>query len=295
MKDVAHSTWFGGVYQDPKNFFSQFVIEPEQWRAMYPEFVVPDEPVARTSWPIARASSSARKLAQRFGWKIGDHVPLKAPGYLGGDGWDFNVRAIYHGTRPQDDESQLWLQHQLLLREGARATGRASSAGTSCAWPSPDEALRVAKAIDAEFANSTSETRTQTESAFAASFMKQMGNIEFLILAIGSVVFFTLLLVTGQHDGDRGARAHGRAGRAEGGRLLGPLRARPRARRVDADRGGRRRDRPRGWPAASRHQDITSGILPAVPVRRPRSPPASRSRSAPASSPASCPPSARCA
>jgi putative ABC transport system permease protein len=55
----------------------------------------------------------------------------------------------------------------------------------------------VAKAIDQEFANSTSETRTQTESAFAASWMKQMGNIEFLILAIGSVVFFTLLLVTG--------------------------------------------------------------------------------------------------
>jgi putative ABC transport system permease protein len=61
----------------------------------------------------------------------------------------------------------------------------------------PDEALRVSKAIDQEFSNSTSETRTQTESAFAASFMKQMGNIEFLILAIGSIVFFTLLLVTG--------------------------------------------------------------------------------------------------
>jgi putative ABC transport system permease protein len=61
----------------------------------------------------------------------------------------------------------------------------------------PDDALRVARAIDEEFANSQSETRTQTESAFAASFVKQMGNIEFLILAIGSVVFFTLLLVTG--------------------------------------------------------------------------------------------------
>jgi putative ABC transport system permease protein len=62
---------------------------------------------------------------------------------------------------------------------------------------SPDDALRVAKAIDAEFANSSGETRTQTESAFAAGFVKQMGNIEFLIMAIGSVVFFTLLLVTG--------------------------------------------------------------------------------------------------
>ena len=195
MRDVAHSTWFGGVYQDPKNFFPQFVVEPEEWRTMYPEFKVPD-----AEWQAFVADRQGvvvgAKLAQRFGWKIGDHLPLKSPGYLGGESWDFNVRAIYHGARPQDDEGQLWLQHRYFYEKAPRYW-QGIVGWYIVRVASPDDALRVAKAIDQEFANSTSETRTQTESAFAASFMKQMGNIEFLIMAIGSVVFFTLLLVTG--------------------------------------------------------------------------------------------------
>jgi putative ABC transport system permease protein len=195
VKDVTHSTWFGGVYQDPKNFFPQFVIEPEQWRDMYPEFKVPDD-----QWRDFKADRQGivigAKLAQRYGWKVGDHVPLKAPSYFGGGGWDFNVRAIYRGTRPQDDEGQLWLQHRYLYEKAPRYW-QGLVGWYIVRVEDPETALGVAKAIDREFANSTSETRTQTESAFAAAFMKQMGNIEFLILAIGSVVFFTLLLVTG--------------------------------------------------------------------------------------------------
>jgi putative ABC transport system permease protein len=195
VKDVAHAIWFGGVYQDPKNFFAQFVVEPEQWRTMYPEFAVPDD-----QWNAFKADRQGvvigTKLAQRFGWKIGDHVPLKAPGYLGGGAWDFNVRAIYRGTRPQDDEGQLWMQHKYFY-EKAPSYWQGIVGWYIVRVQDPEAALGVARAIDQEFANSTSETRTQTESAFAASFMKQMGNIEFLIMAIGSVVFFTLLLVTG--------------------------------------------------------------------------------------------------
>jgi putative ABC transport system permease protein len=195
VKDVAHSTWFGGVYQDPKNFFSQFVVDPAQWRGMYPEFKVPDD-----QWSAFEADRQGivvgRKLAQRFGWKVGDHVPLKAPGYLGGGAWDFNVRGIYHGTRAQDDEGQMWIQHKYFYEKAPRYW-QGIVGWYVVRVADPNEALRVARAIDAEFANSTSETRSQTESAFASSFMKQMGNIEFLIMAIGSVVFFTLLLVTG--------------------------------------------------------------------------------------------------
>ncbi len=195
VKDVAHSTWFGGIYQDPKNFFSQFVIEPEQWLRMYPEFRVPE-----AEWKDFLADRQGvvvgARLAQRFGWKIGDRVPLKSPGYLGGTSWDFNVRAIYRGTRPQDDEGQFWLQHKYFYEKAPRYF-QGLVGWYIVRVASPDSALRVAQAIDREFANSASETRTQTESAFAASFMKQMGNIEFLILAIGTVVFFTLLLVTG--------------------------------------------------------------------------------------------------
>jgi putative ABC transport system permease protein len=195
VKDVAHSTWFGGVYQDPKNFFAQFVVDPELWRTMYPEFRVPDD-----EWRAFAADRQGvavgAKLAQRFGWKVGDRVPLKAPGYLGGGAWEFNVRAIYHGSRPQDDEGQMWIQHKYFYEKAPRYW-QGIVGWYVVRVANPDDALRVAKAIDQEFANSPSETRTQTESAFASSFMKQMGNIEFLIMAIGSVVFFTLLLVTG--------------------------------------------------------------------------------------------------
>jgi putative ABC transport system permease protein len=192
---AAYSTWFGGVYQDPKNFFAQFAVDPEAWRAMYPEFVV-DDAQWRDFLADRQGVVVGRKLAQRFGWKIGDHVPLKAPGYLGGDSWDFNVRAIMRGTRPQDDEGQFWMQARYLY-EKAPPYWQGLVGWYVVRIASPDEAVGVARAIDAEFANSTSETRTQSESAFAASFVKQMGNIQFLMLAIGSVVFFTLLLVTG--------------------------------------------------------------------------------------------------
>jgi len=195
VKDVAHSTWFGGVYQDAKNFFPQFVIVPEDWKRMYPEFQVPDD-----QWRDFVADRQGvvvgTKLAARFGWKIGDTIPLKPPGYLGGGSWDFHVRAIYHGTRPQDDEGQMWIQHRYFYEKAPRYW-QGIVGWYIVRVQDPENALAVAKAIDAEFANSQSETRTQTESAFASSFMKQMGNIEFLILAIGSIVFFTLLLVTG--------------------------------------------------------------------------------------------------
>lgn len=198
VKEVAYSTWFGGVYQDPKNFFAQFAVEPARWRAMYPEFVV-DEADWRAFVADRQGCVVGAKLAERFGWKKGDRIPLK--GTIFGDShWEFNVRAIYRGARRQDDETQFWMQ-QAYLRENGPDWWRGLVGWYVVRVASPEQSARVARAIDAEFANSASETRTQTEAAFAAAFMEQMGNIEFLILAIGSVVFFTLLLVTGNTMG----------------------------------------------------------------------------------------------
>jgi putative ABC transport system permease protein len=195
VKDVAHATWFGGIYQEPRNFFPQFAIEPDPWLAMYPEFVV-DEAEWRDFKADRQGVMVGRKLAARFGWKIGDHIPLKAPGYLGGGSWDFNVRGFYRGKRPQDDETQFWMQHRYMYEKGPDYW-KGIVGWYVVRVADPTQALRLTNAIDAEFANSTSETRTQTESAFASSFVKQMGNIEFLIRVIGAIVFFTLLLVTG--------------------------------------------------------------------------------------------------
>src|SRR5438132_7610660 len=194
VKYVTHNNWFGGVYKDEKNFFPQFVIDPENQRQVVPELMVPDDQWNAFVKDRQGAIAGAR-TAQRFGWKIGDRIPIKTTLY-GGGAWEFNLVGIYHGKRPQDDETQFWFQWD-YFEEKIPERVKGQTGWYVLRLNSPDDAVRVAKTIDAEFANSPFETKTQTESAFAASWVKQFGNIQFLILSIGVVVFFTLLLVTG--------------------------------------------------------------------------------------------------
>ena len=196
VQSVTHDNWFGGVYQDEKNFFPQFAIDPETQRQVFPELVVPEDQwnafLKDRQGAIAGAST-----AKRFGWKIGDRIPIKTTIYgSGNDAWEFNLDGIYHGQRKADDETQFWFQWD-YFEERVPERNKGQVGWDTVKLDSPDDAIRVAKAIDAQFANSPYETKTDTESAFAASWVKQFGNIEFLILVIGSVVFFTLLLVTG--------------------------------------------------------------------------------------------------
>lgn len=194
VKYVTHNNWFGGVYQDEKNFFPQFVIDPDNQRLVFPEFRVPDDQWNAFLRDREGAIVGARTM-ERFHWKIGDRIPIRTTLY-GGGSWEFNIVGVYHGEVPQDDETQFWFRWDYFEeRVPERVKGLAG-------WyvlrvDNPDESPRIAKAIDEQFANSPYETKTQTESAFAASWVKQFGNIQFLIVTIGSVVFFTLLLVTG--------------------------------------------------------------------------------------------------
>lgn len=194
VKAVTHDHWFGGVYQDEKNFFPQFVIDVENHRKVYPEFKVPDDQWSNFVKDRQGAIAGAR-LAQRFHWKIGDRIPLKTTIY-GAATWEFNLDGIYHTDKPDGDEGQFWMQWK-YFDETVPAAIKSTAGWYIIKLDSPDDAVRVAQAIDEKFANSSHETKTETESAFAAGFAKQFGNIEFLILTIGSVVFFTLLLVTG--------------------------------------------------------------------------------------------------
>jgi len=192
IKELTFSNWFGGVYQDEKNFFPQFAIDIDHQRAIYPEFVLPDE-----QWKAFAADRdgaiAGQSIAQRFGWKVGDRIPIKGTIYPGA--WEFNLRGIYRGARVQDDTTQFWFHWDFL--DETRTFGKGDVGWYVVRVTNPDLSVQVAKAIDTEFANSPYETKTDTEKAFAASFVKQMGNIEFLILTVGAVVFFTLLLVTG--------------------------------------------------------------------------------------------------
>ena len=195
VKIITHNNWFGGVYQDEKNFFPQFVIDVENQRQVFPELVVPDDQWANFVKDRQGAVVGAG-LAKRFGWKIGDHIPIKNSLFGGAATWDFNIDGIYHGKRPQDDESQFWFQWD-YFEERMPQSFKGNVGWYILRLDHPDDAPRVAKVIDDMFANSPYETKTETESAFAAGWAKQFGNIEFLILSIGAVVFFTLLLVTG--------------------------------------------------------------------------------------------------
>jgi putative ABC transport system permease protein len=193
VKRVTFDVWFGGIYQEPKNFFPSFAIDTENQREVYPELVVSDD-----QWKAflddREGAIVGPNTAKRFGWKIGDRVPLQAPIY--GGTFEFNIRGIYKGAREGDDLTQFWLQYKYL--DEHRPAGLKGQIGWyTVKLDSPDDAPRVVKAIDDTFANSNYETKSETLQAMAASWVKQAGNIEFLILAIGGVVFFTLLLVTG--------------------------------------------------------------------------------------------------
>jgi putative ABC transport system permease protein len=190
---VSSFAWFGGVYQDEKNFFAQFAIEPEHHLRLYPEFVVPADEW-RAFLEDKTGAVAGRALAERFGWKVGDRIPIRGTAFPGT--WEFNLRGIYAGTRPQDDLTQFWFRRD-YLEDRAPSWWRGLVGWYGVKIADPEDAVRVAREIDEAFANSAWETRTQTEKAMAASFAKQMGNIELLILSIGGVVFFTLLLVAG--------------------------------------------------------------------------------------------------
>jgi putative ABC transport system permease protein len=192
VTQATFANWFGGVYQDERNFFPQLAIDREHYRDMFPEFVVPDD-----QWQAFLADREGcivgAALAERFHWKLGDRIPIRGTIFPGT--WEFNIRGIYHGRRRQDDTTQFWLRWDYLDERTPYRKGFVGWYTVRIA--SPDDAVHVVRAIDREFANSPWETKTDTEKSFAASFVKQMGNIEALILSIGGVVFVTLLLVTG--------------------------------------------------------------------------------------------------
>ena len=195
VKAITHNNWFGGVYQEEKNFFPQFVIDVENQRKVLPELIVPDDQWANFVKDRQGAIAGA-KTAKRFGWKIGDHIPIKNALFGTTGTWEFNLDGIYHSERLGGDESQFWFQWD-YFEERMPQSFKGNAGWYVLKLDSPDDAVRVGKAIDDMFANSSFETKTETESAFAAGWVKQFGNIEFLILTIGAVVFFTLLLVTG--------------------------------------------------------------------------------------------------
>lgn len=197
VEDAMHASWFGGVYQDPRNFFAQIPVEPDRFQAMYPEYVLPAEQAE--AWRQTRTGAIVgRRTAVRFGWKIGDRIPIQAPIWQkkdGGNTWEFDLVGIYDGRDKGTDTTTLYLRYDYF--DESRSVGEGLVGWYVARVKDPEQAEAVARAIDAEFANSPAETKTETEGAFAGAFARQIGDVGRIMRAILGAVFFTILLVAG--------------------------------------------------------------------------------------------------
>ena len=197
VADATHATWFGAIYQDPKNFFGQMPVKPEEFMRMYPEYILPKDQME--AWLRTRTGAIVgRTTATRFGWKVGDKIPLMATYWRAKEGdrlWTFDLVGIYDGATKETDTSNFYFRHDFF--EEMRQAGQGQIGWYIIRVKDPKLAENVAKAVDAEFANSPAETKTETEGAFVKGFAEQAGNIAAIVIFILTVVFFTILLVAG--------------------------------------------------------------------------------------------------
>ena len=197
VRNVANATWFQGQYIDRRNFFANFAVDAEEYLQIYPELLVPPNDQA-AFLADRRGALVGRALADKFGWKVGDTVQLTSdiPPYQIGRPFDFVIRGIYDADRvknPGADVSSFFFHYEYLYE----ATNRRTQAGNYVIEiDDPNRAADVGQAVDALFANSDAETKTETEGAFVAGFISLAGNLSLLLNAIGLAVTFTILLVT---------------------------------------------------------------------------------------------------
>jgi putative ABC transport system permease protein len=191
VRSVSWANWFGGVYISERNFFPQFAIDAPSYLDMYPEFILP--PDERKAFVTDRKGAIAgRKLADQYGWKIGDQIPLRGTIYSGT--WTFNLRGIYDGAEKGTDQSTLFF-HWALLNETIKKVypRRGDQTGVFIVQlRDPAQAAEVSAAIDSTFKNSLAETLTETEKAFQLSFVAMT---ETILLAIEAVSFVVVVII----------------------------------------------------------------------------------------------------
>jgi len=199
VKTVTYANWFGGAYQDPHNQVFSFAVEPN-YLDLYPEVAV--SAAERKAFDETRTGALVgERLAQKYKWKVGDKIPLQStifPDKSGSKNWSFDVVGILHST---DKKTGGFFDQMFLLNwkyfDETTPYNRGQVGWYVTRVADVNQADRVARAIDAISANSDHETRTQTEQAATASWMKQLADIGLIVGSIMGAVFFTLLLLSG--------------------------------------------------------------------------------------------------
>lgn len=195
VEAVTHSTWFGGNYQDPSNFFPKYPVEPREHFEMFPEIAI--DPGELDAFQQTRTGAVASAdLMERFGWKIGQKIPIEADIWPMRDGnriWTFDLVGSYTSDVAGYDSTFL-LNYEFF--DEARGFGPGTVGWWTVRIADPDRAPEVGTAIDALFENSRNPTKTGTEDEFGRAFAAQIGDIGLMATGILSAVFFTVLLLT---------------------------------------------------------------------------------------------------
>lgn len=202
IERMAEVTWFGGLYETPlpdgskrDEFFANFAADLDPYMKLYTEMIIPRDQISslmkdRTGCLIGG------KLASRLGKRLGDKMSLRPLIWPKKDGkpWEFTIRAIYTCNNETFDQTLMVFHHKYL--EEGRSFGKGTTGSFNVGLKNADQFAEVSTAIDRLFANSPDPTRTMNEKAFNMQFLSMMGNLKLLFRFIGTVVIFTMLLIT---------------------------------------------------------------------------------------------------
>jgi putative ABC transport system permease protein len=201
VSQVIHSTWFGGVYQDRNNFFAKFPVDPNTYFEVYDEAII--SPQARQAFSDTRTGVLVTSdLAERFEWSLGDRIPIIGDIWRTPDDgpWQFDLVGTFDWPEGSPNGPMMLINYD-YFDEVRGARGRGAVGWFVTRLQNPDDAERVAAAIDQQFLNSENETKTATEQEFQLNFVRQIGDIGLMVTGILSAVFFSIIMVTGNTMG----------------------------------------------------------------------------------------------
>lgn len=196
VEAVTHTDWFGGIYQERSNFFPKYPVNPRAFFGIYPEYRI--DPTELDAFATTRTGAVApAALAEKFGWRVGDKIPIEADIWPKKDGdrrWEFDLVGTYTVASGEREPEVFLINYEYF--DEARQYGQGGVGNFIVRVADPDASGEVARAIDALFENSAAQTRTSTEAEYQRQFANQAGNIGLVMTSILGAVFFTIVLLT---------------------------------------------------------------------------------------------------
>ena len=198
VRQVTHLNWFGGYYQEPKNFLIVFAVEPQTYMDVYGNDLDIPADVRQAFLRERTGALVGEAMARKWGWKVGDRVPIASNIFSQRNGartWDMTIVGIMKAKTPQMDTNFMAFQYGYF--DETRSFGKDQMGWMVLQTTSPSANEKIAKAIDASFANSFYETATDTEKAFNKAFVAQVGNIALIMTLVVGAAFVTILMIVG--------------------------------------------------------------------------------------------------